>query len=89
MTIDLKDAYYQIPIWPGHWRFLRFAFEGRIFEFQVLPFGPSLAPSDLYQLHVRSPRTLEAAGAQYTELFGRLADLRNSEELCRQHVALL
>ena len=33
-------------------------------------------PSDLYQVHGRSPRTLEAAGAQYTELFGRLADLR-------------
>lgn len=43
-TIDLKDAYFQIPIWQGHWRFLRFGFEGRIFEFRVLPFGISLAP---------------------------------------------
>jgi hypothetical protein len=43
-AIDLKDAYFQIPIWPGHWRFLRFAFKGRIFKFQVLPFGISLAP---------------------------------------------
>lgn len=43
-TIDLKDAYFQIPIWQGHWRFLRFGFEGRIFEFCVPPFGISLAP---------------------------------------------
>ena len=34
-TIDLKDAYFQVPIWPGYWCFLRFAFEGRIFEFHL------------------------------------------------------
>lgn len=43
-TIDLEDAYFQIPIWEGHRRFLRFAFAGRTFEFCVLPFGISLAP---------------------------------------------
>ncbi len=43
-TIDLKDTYFQIPIWQGHWRFLRFDFKGRIFKFWVLPFGISLAP---------------------------------------------
>ena len=32
-TINLKDAYFQIPIWWGHWRFLSFSFECRIFEF--------------------------------------------------------
>ncbi len=43
-TIILKDAYIQIPIWQGHWRFLRFGFEGSIFEFWLLPFEISLAP---------------------------------------------
>ncbi|XP_053190141.1 uncharacterized protein LOC128373962 [Scomber japonicus] len=43
-TIDLEDAYFQIPIWEGHRRYLRFAFNGRTFEFCVLPFGISLAP---------------------------------------------
>ena len=43
-TIDLKDAYFQIPIHPSCWKYLRFAFEGVAYEFMVLPFGLSLAP---------------------------------------------
>ncbi|KAK1902467.1 Transposon Tf2-9 polyprotein [Dissostichus eleginoides] len=43
-TINLRDAYFQIPIWEGHRRFLRFACEEKIFEFCVLPFGISLDP---------------------------------------------
>ena len=42
--VDLKDAYFHVPIAPQHWRFLRFAFQGRHFQFRVLPFGLSLSP---------------------------------------------
>ena len=44
MKIDLKDAFFHIPIAPLHQQFLRFAFEGRAYQFRVLPFGISLAP---------------------------------------------
>ena len=44
MSIDLKDAYFQIQIASRHRRFLRFAFEGRAYQYTVLPFGLSLAP---------------------------------------------
>ena len=43
-SIDLKDAYYQIPILESHRPFLRFAFQERIFQYNVLPFGISTAP---------------------------------------------
>ncbi|XP_029998122.1 uncharacterized protein LOC115424868 [Sphaeramia orbicularis] len=43
-SIDLKDAYFHVPITPRHWRFLRFAFQGKHFQFRVLPFGLSLSP---------------------------------------------
>ncbi|XP_049322641.1 uncharacterized protein LOC125782478 [Astyanax mexicanus] len=43
-TIDLKDAYFHIPIYPPHRKFLRFAFQGRTYEYMVLPFGLSLSP---------------------------------------------
>lgn len=43
-TLNFKDAYFKIPIWQGLLCFLRFGFEDRIFELQVLPFGISLAP---------------------------------------------
>ncbi|XP_068583377.1 LOW QUALITY PROTEIN: uncharacterized protein [Cebidichthys violaceus] len=43
-SVDLKDAYFHVPIVPHHRQFLRFAFQGRHFQFRVLPFGLSLSP---------------------------------------------
>ncbi|XP_074505795.1 uncharacterized protein LOC141775954 [Sebastes fasciatus] len=43
-SIDLKDAYFHVPIALPHRQYLRFAFEGKAFQFKVLPFGLSLAP---------------------------------------------
>ncbi|XP_016330768.1 dihydroxyacetone phosphate acyltransferase-like [Sinocyclocheilus anshuiensis] len=43
-AIDLKDAYFHVSILPGHRPFLRFAFEGRAYQYKVLPFGLSLSP---------------------------------------------
>ncbi len=44
VKVDLKDAYFHVPIAPHHRHFLRFHFEGKTFQFNVLPFGLSLAP---------------------------------------------
>ncbi len=43
-TIDLKDAYFHVPIHPDHKKFLRFAFQSQAYQFEVLPFGLSLSP---------------------------------------------
>ncbi len=42
-AIDLKDAYFHVSILPRHRPFLRFAFEGRAWQYRVLPFGLSLS----------------------------------------------
>ncbi|XP_066971788.1 uncharacterized protein [Macrobrachium rosenbergii] len=39
MSIDMQDAYFHVPS-----KFLRFVFEGRIFQFKALCFGLSTAP---------------------------------------------
>ncbi|KAL0172912.1 hypothetical protein M9458_033223, partial [Cirrhinus mrigala] len=44
VAIDLKDAYFPVSILPRHRPFLRFAFEGRAYQYKVLPFGLSLSP---------------------------------------------
>ncbi|XP_024141773.2 uncharacterized protein LOC112154824 [Oryzias melastigma] len=44
ISIDLKDAYFHIPIYPPHRKYLRFAFQGKTYEYVVLPFGLSLSP---------------------------------------------
>lgn len=43
-SIDLKDAYFLIPIYPGHRKYLRFLFNGKLYEFSCLPFGLNTAP---------------------------------------------
>ncbi|XP_032363038.1 LOW QUALITY PROTEIN: uncharacterized protein LOC116675032 [Etheostoma spectabile] len=43
-SVDLKDAYFHIAIYPPHRKYLRFAFQGVCYEYRVLPFGLSLSP---------------------------------------------
>jgi hypothetical protein len=43
-VVDLKDAYYSVPIFSEHRKFLRFNFEYTLYEFTCLPNGLSSAP---------------------------------------------
>lgn len=43
-SLDLKDAYFLVKINQKDRKFLRFIFNNKIFEFNCLPFGLSLAP---------------------------------------------
>ena len=43
-SIDLKDAYFHIPIHPSQRKYLRFVWRGKLYEFLVLPFGLCTAP---------------------------------------------
>ena len=43
-TIDLEDAYFNIPIYPTDRKYLRFSWENSLYEFTCLPFGYKLAP---------------------------------------------
>ena len=44
VSLDLKDAYFNIPIFSLHRKYLRFIWRGQRYEFTCLPFGYSLAP---------------------------------------------
>ena len=44
MKLDLKDAYYTVPVHKEHWRYLRFLYRENLYEFRCLPFGLSSAP---------------------------------------------
>ena len=43
-SVDLKDAFFHISIYPPHRKFLRFSLDGEVYQFTVLPFGMSLSP---------------------------------------------
>ncbi|MEL7523483.1 MAG: reverse transcriptase domain-containing protein, partial [Cyanobacteria bacterium J06553_1] len=43
-SIDLKDAYFQVPVHPASRKYLRFVWRGTVYQFKVLCFGLSSAP---------------------------------------------
>lgn len=43
-SVDLKDAYYTVPIHPDHQKFLKFEFKGQLYKYACLPNGLSSAP---------------------------------------------
>lgn len=42
--IDLQDAYFLVPIAKQHKKYLRFEFNGSIYEYNCMPFGLNVAP---------------------------------------------
>lgn len=43
-SVDLRDAYYSVPIDEEYQKFLRFTWRGQLFQFTCLPNGLSCAP---------------------------------------------
>ena len=43
-SLDLKDAYFSLPIAKRYKKYLRFIWQGQLYEYQCLCFGLSLAP---------------------------------------------
>ena len=44
VSLDLKDAYFSVPIFRPHCKYLRFIWRDQRYEFTCLPFSYSLAP---------------------------------------------
>lgn len=42
--LDIKDAYFLVPVSKNYRKFLRFEFDNQIYEFNCLPFGLNIAP---------------------------------------------
>lgn len=43
-SVDLKDAYYTVPIYSSHQKYLKFWFEGKYYQYTCLPNGLASAP---------------------------------------------
>jgi len=44
VSLDLEDAYFHVPIHPNYRKYLRFAFQGQVYQFRSMPFGLATAP---------------------------------------------
>lgn len=87
-TIDLKDAYYSVPINTKHRKYLRFFFKNALYEFTCLPFGLTSAPlafSKLLRPVVEFLRCREVTCVNYLDDFFLLGLTR---EECSKNIQL-
>ena len=90
ISLDLKDAYFQIQIIPRHRPFLRFAFDGQVFQYTVLPFGLSLAPRTFTKCMDAALAPLRSRGMRILNyLDDWLIIAHSTEELVSHREALL
>ena len=43
-SVDLKDAHYSVPIHQEHQKYLKFEWQGQLYQFICLPNGLACAP---------------------------------------------
>lgn len=87
-TIDLKDAYYMLPIYRPHRKYLRFLFNGRLYQFTCLPFGLSSAPFTFTKLLKPVNEYLRSRNVTSVNYLDDFLMLGCSEEECSRNVEL-
>ena len=100
VSLDLKDAYLQVPMHPDPRKFLRFMVGGKVYQFKVLCFGLSTAPqvftrvmaplsAILHRKGVRLRRYLDDWLNQASSREQVLLALRTVLRLCRSLVIVV
>ncbi|KAL0193290.1 hypothetical protein M9458_011586, partial [Cirrhinus mrigala] len=84
-AIDLKDAYFHVSILPRHGPFLRFAYEGRAYQYKVLPFGLSLSPHVFTKIVEAALAPLREQGIHILNYLDDWLILAQSQELVCEH----
>ena len=84
--VDLKDAYFGIPIHQSHHQYLRFMYQGTHYQFQCLPFGLSSAPWVFIKTLKPALALLRDMGVR---LIAYILVLAESKEQTRNHAEAL
>ena len=85
-SIDLKDAYFHIPIDRKWRRYLRFGWKGKLFQFKVLPFGLCTAPLLFTLVTKHLKKFLHARGIRSIWYLDDILIIGRSREECAAHV---
>ena len=94
-SIDLKEAYLQVPVHPDSCHLLRFVSKGHVFQFKALCFGLSTAPqvftrvmasvsAILHSMGIRMRRYLDDWLVQSSSQASLLRDLQTVLQLCHE-----
>ena len=85
-SIDLKDAYYSVPINPAHRPFLRFYWNNTLYQFNALPNGLALAPRKFTKLLKPVFAKLRASGHDSTSFIDDSLLVSLSYESCLANI---
>ena len=88
-SLDLKDAYFQIPIHPSSKKLLRFTSEGTIYQFQALCFGLSTAPQVFTRVFAAVSAWAHSHGIRLLRYLDDWLVLASSEREAKQAVQSL
>ena len=94
-SIDLKEAYLQVPIHPSSRHLLRFVFRSKVYQFKALCFGLSTAPqvftrvmapvsAILHSMGIRMRRYLDDWLVQSSSRASLVRDLQSVLLLCHE-----
>ncbi len=61
-SLDIRDAYYSVPIHKAHQKYLKFQFNDQLFQFTCMPIGLACAPRLFTKLLKPVYGTLRAQG---------------------------
>ena len=85
-SIDLKDAYFQVPIHPSSRKWLRFTMKGVVYQFKVLCFGLATAPQVFTRVFATISDWAHTKGIRLLRYLDDWLILAHSKEELRRHV---
>ena len=85
-SVDLKDAYFSVPIDVRDRHFLRFTWKGTLYEFTCLPFGYSLAPRTFTKILKPVYASLRFRNIRVIFYIDDTLVIGSTSEECSQHV---
>ena len=88
-SLDLTDAYFHVPIAKADRKWLRFVWEGQVFQFRALPFGLSLAPWVFTRIARELGTVLRSMGIRIRMYLDDWLVLADSQERCGRHMNTL
>jgi len=86
-TIDLRDAYFHIPIHSDFRMFLKFQFEGVLYHFNCVPFGLCTAPLIFTKLLKPVFETLRSSGLPSVRYLDDFLLLGYDKEHCLKNIS--
>ena len=85
-SIDLKDAYYSVPVKAEQRKFLRFRWKGELFQFKVLPNGLACAPRCFTKILNPVFASLRELGVEAFPYIDDSFIVADSSEVCKESV---